>query len=77
MNGAWRGDTLTTLRCWRRRSWTSSACARATISTLRPTLAGAEAGVRAIFCEKPMAMNLGEADRMVGGVRAGRRQADC
>lgn len=32
---------------------------------VEPTLAGAEAGVRAIFCEKPMAMNLGEADRMI------------
>lgn len=39
---------------------------------VEPTLAGAEAGVRAIFCEKPMAMNLGEADRMVGACeRAG------
>ena len=32
---------------------------------VEPTLAGARAGVRAIFCEKPMAMNLKEADRMV------------
>ena len=32
---------------------------------VEPTLAGAEAGVRAIFCEKPMAMNLGDADRMI------------
>ena len=39
---------------------------------VEPTLAAAEAGVRAIFCEKPMAMNLGEADRMVGACeRAG------
>ena len=30
-----------------------------------PTLAGAEAGVPAIFCEKPMAMNLEQADQMV------------
>ena len=27
-----------------------------------PTIAAAEAGVRGIFCEKPMAMNLAEAD---------------
>ena len=41
---------------------------------VEPTVAGAEAGVRAIFCEKPMAMNLGEADRMVGACeRAGAR----
>ena len=32
---------------------------------VEPALAGAQAGVRAIFCEKPMAMNLGEADRMI------------
>lgn len=39
---------------------------------VEPTVAGAEAGVRAVFCEKPMAMNLGEADRMVGACeRAG------
>lgn len=30
-----------------------------------PTIAAAEAGVRGIFCEKPMAMNLAEADRML------------
>ncbi len=32
---------------------------------VEPTLAGARAGVKAIFCEKPMALNLGEADRMI------------
>ena len=30
-----------------------------------PTVAAAAAGVRGIFCEKPMAMNLAEADRML------------
>ena len=30
-----------------------------------PTVAAAEAGVRGIFCEKPMAMNLAEADQML------------
>ena len=29
------------------------------------TVAAAEHGVKAIFCEKPMAVNLGEADRMI------------
>ncbi len=32
---------------------------------VEPTLAGADAGVPAIYCEKPMAMNLEQADRMV------------
>ena len=32
-------------------------------------LLGAEAGVKAIWCEKPMAHNLTEADRMLGGCR--------
>ena len=39
---------------------------------VEPTLAGAEAGVPAIFCEKPMAMNLEQADQMVNACdRAG------
>lgn len=39
---------------------------------VEPTLAGADAGVPAIFCEKPMAMNLEQADRMVNACeRAG------
>lgn len=39
---------------------------------VEPTLAGVEAGVGAIFCEKPMAMNLREADEMVAACeRAG------
>jgi predicted dehydrogenase len=39
---------------------------------VEPTIAAAEAGVRAIFCEKPMALTLGEADRMIAAcARAG------
>jgi len=41
---------------------------------VEPTLAAAEAGVKVIFCEKPMALNLGEADRMIEACdRAGAR----
>ena len=32
---------------------------------VEPTLAAAEAGVKAVFVEKPMALNLGDADRMI------------
>lgn len=39
---------------------------------VEPTLAGADAGVPAIFCEKPIAMNLEQADQMVNACeRAG------
>jgi UDP-N-acetylglucosamine 3-dehydrogenase len=39
---------------------------------VEPTIAAAEAGVRAIFCEKPLALSLGEADRMIAAcARAG------
>ena len=34
------------------------------------TVAAAESGVRAILCEKPMALNLGEADRMLAACKA-------
>ena len=34
------------------------------------TVAAAESGVRGIMCEKPMATNLGEADRMLGACDA-------
>lgn len=36
---------------------------------VEPTIAAAEAGVKAIFCEKPMATNLGDADRMLEACR--------
>jgi len=36
---------------------------------VEPTIMAAEAGVKAIFCEKPMATNLGDADRMLEACR--------
>ncbi len=35
-----------------------------------PTVASAEAGVKGIICEKPMAIGVGEADRMLGACEA-------
>ena len=39
------------------------------------TVAAAESGVQAILCEKPMALNLGQADRMLQVMRRDRNKA--
>ena len=68
--------TPITAKCSTRKGPISSMCALGISSTPKWSLPRQPAGPKAILCQKPMAVDLREADEMLNGLPAQRRQAD-